>query len=349
MTSIRVVRRPPPPVEVAEPAARPLTHHEILTLIGPFTRRGRHADMAASRRAARRLLFEPIEHPPPAGGLPGLREVLELEVSERGGCRLTRTLTPTGPCASEDHLRATLTAAGRDPEALLEQIERFPLARHFARYDGVLLQRSYRLRPDGAGGGAGGAAAWPAVLTDAQAQVRGVKLEVDADRSRGMPIHLRLTPPAGRKLAIPQDLLAVIGWDWRPVDDYIRHWRGTIRVARREPARTADIEAKLGLTVSHLAETLSRPPAEFHRQHQGQRWRVALQRAIPLLVALGMIAATPLVRLLPMGEGSLLRMLVFHAPPLMLVAFFLFSELPRIEIPPLPRPLRQGGWLESKS
>jgi hypothetical protein len=348
MTTTRVVRAPPPPAEVVKPSARPLTHHEILTLIGPFTRRGRHADMTASRRAERRLLFEPIEHPPPAEGLPGLREVLDLEVSERGGCRLTRTLAPTGRHASEDHLRATVTVTGRDPEPLLEQIERFPLTRHFAVCDGVLLQRSYRLLPDGAGAGAGGRV-WPAVLTDAQAQVRGVKLEVDADRSPGMPIHLRLTPPAGRKLAIPQDLLAVIGWDWRPLDDYIRHWRGTVRVARREPGRTADIEAKLGLTVSHLAETLSQGPGDFHRRHQRQRWRVALQRALPLLVALAMIAATPLVRLLPMGEGSLLRMLVFHAPPLMLVAFFLFSELPRIEIPPLPRPLRQGEWLADKT
>jgi hypothetical protein len=65
--------------------------------------------------------------------------------------------------------------------------------------------------------------------------------------------------------------------------------------------------------------------------------------------ALGLIAATPAVSLLPMGEGSLLRMLIFHAPPLMLAGFFLFNELPRIEIPPLPRPLKQERWLVDKS
>jgi hypothetical protein len=179
--------------------------------------------------------------------------------------------------------------------------------------------------------------------------VLGVTLEVDADRSAGMPIQVRLRVPAGRQLQVPEDLLAVLGWDWRPVEDYISHWRGTIRVAKHEPRRTADIEDKIERTLLHLDETLSRSPASFHRRFVRERWRAAFRRAIPLLVGIGMIAATPLVRLLPMGEGTLLRMLVFHAPPLMLVAFFLFSELPRIEIPPLPRPLRQETWLASKS
>jgi hypothetical protein len=74
-----------------------------------------------------------------------------------------------------------------------------------------------------------------------------------------------------------------------------------------------------------------------------------LQRALPLIIALGVIAATPAVRLLPMSEGSLLQMLIFHAPPLMLVGFFMLRELPRIEIPPLPRNLKHTGWLTPRS
>jgi hypothetical protein len=348
MSTIRVVRRPPTQDPAARPSSRPLTHHEILGLMGPFTRRGRHADMGASRRAERRLLFKPLEHPSPGEGLPALREDLALEVSERGNLRLTRTLTPRVQDPERPPLSAEVTAAGEDPEVLLDQIEGLPLARHFARYEGVLVQRSYRMVPqDGRRGKRG--QTWHSTLTHAKARVGDVTLEIDADRSQGLPIQVRLRAPAGQRLQIPQDLLSVIGRDWRPVDDYISHWRGTIRIAKREPVRTGDIEDKVRRTVSHLAETLSRPPAVFHEQYRRERWRASLQRAVPLLVGVGMIAATPLVRLLPMGEGSLLRMLVFHAPPLMLIGFFVFSELPRIEIPPLPRRLRQEAWLAGKS
>jgi hypothetical protein len=347
MNTIRVIRQPPPSAETAQRSSRPLTHHQILTLIGPFTRSGRHADMAASRRAERRLLFKPVELSPPGPGLPPLREILELEVSEHGHLRLTRTLTPVDSAGEPGAYRAELVAAGPEPAALLEQVERFPRGRHFAVHGGVLVQRSYRLSAR-EGGRQSSDAGWGAKLIHARASCRGVTLEIDADRSQGMPIQVRLTAPAGRRLRVPEDLLAVIGWDWRPVDDYISHWRGTIRVAKREPARTADIEEKLGRSVEHLADTLSQPPAAFHGRYRRERWRACLQRAIPLLVGVGMIAATPLVRLLPMGEGTLLRMLVFHAPPLMLIGFFVFSELPRIEIPPLPRRLRQASWLAGK-
>lgn len=346
MPQIRVVANRSPAGSAAGRSLRPLTHHEILTLIGPFTRRGLHADMTASRRADRRLIFNPIEHPSPLEGLPVLREVLELEVSEHRDCRLVRTLTANDPAKPRRCLSASVTAAGPDPGALLEQIHRFPRERHFQVEHGVVVTRSYRLQRDATGESG---ETWLPVLTIARAEVHGVNLEVDADRGGGMPAQVRLDAPPGQRLQIPQDLLAVIGRHWRPLEDYTSDWRGTIRISRREPERTSDMEAKLGRTVAHLAETLSQPPAEFHPRHLRARWRVSLRRATPLLAALGLIGATPAVSLLPMGEGTLLRMLVFHAPPLMLAGFFLFSELPRIEIPPLPRPLRQERWYADKS
>ena len=60
-------------------APRPQTHHEILRLIEPFSRRGRHVDLTASNRIERHLVFRPIVH---AGGMlacAGMREILELE------------------------------------------------------------------------------------------------------------------------------------------------------------------------------------------------------------------------------------------------------------------------------
>jgi hypothetical protein len=340
MTSIRIVHNPPRRDPDSKQSERPLTHHEILALIGPFTRRGRHLDMSATQRAQRQLVFKPTEQPSPLVGLPVLREVLQLEVSERGSYRLVRTLTAADPTDPRLRLSATLTAAGPDPELLLTQIEGFSPARHFPAHGGVPVQRSYRLT--------GATGHWAPVLTDARAEVEGVTLLLDGDRGGGLPAHLHLSAPPGHRLAVPEDLLAVIGRHWRPLEDYNRDWRGTIRVAKREPERTPDLEDKLARTVVHLAQTLSEPPGAFHTRHRRARWQVSLRRATPLLTALGLIAATPAVSLLPMGEGTLLRMLVFHAPPLMLAAFFMFSELPRIEIPPLPRSLNEESWIAEK-
>ena len=43
-------------------APSPLSHHDILGIVEPFTRRSRQLDLAASDRLNRRLLFKPIEH-----------------------------------------------------------------------------------------------------------------------------------------------------------------------------------------------------------------------------------------------------------------------------------------------
>ena len=66
-------------------AAPPLTHHDILGLIEPFSRRERHVDLAASDRAERLLRFKPIDRDG------GARETLQLDVFATQGFRLTRT------------------------------------------------------------------------------------------------------------------------------------------------------------------------------------------------------------------------------------------------------------------
>jgi hypothetical protein len=37
-------------------------------------------------------------------------------------------------------------------------------------------------------------------------------------------------------------------------------------------------------------------------------------------------------------------MLIFHAPPILMVALFCMNELPRVEIPPIPKRPRQTSW-----
>jgi hypothetical protein len=346
MTSIRVAKQRSPAAAPDKAAPRPLTHHEILALVGPFTRRGHHVDMAASRRAERQLVFKPIEHDPVGAGAPRLREHLELAVSERGNFRLERVLRPTGTASSS--AAARVTAAGPDVEILLTQVEGFDSARLFPDCGECQARRSYRLLPPQESGGEPGAP-WTARLVEAHAEIHGVRLAVDADLQR-MPVKVRLYAPPGRHLQLPRDMLAVLGRHWRAVDDYGDHWRTTIRVAKREPRRTRDVEAKFERTVAHLADTLARPPAGFHGRHRVRRWVSVVQRGLPLFAVLAMVGGTLLLANVPLSEGNVFRMLVFHLPPLLLLVFFLaFDELPPFEIPRIPRQLKQPGWLAGES
>lgn len=396
----RILPQPKPrPLRPTQPL-RPLTHHDILALMAPFTRRGLHADMAASRREDRVLAFKAEAIPADADCPVDLRAQLRLEAAQVGKHRLVRQVWDASG------LTATLTADGADLDTLLEQLEQVPVRRHFAVYDGVPVARSYMLEPASqalsqrAGAGArwaaqtvggrlwqalrGGAdrllgdrlaflrrrSAAPApgsqaaadttdgqliddvdgplraVITEANVRVGPVHLNLKADRFNGMPVELKLTTDAGVRLKVPEDLLAVVGWHYRPLRQIVSYWRGSIRVATHEPQRTADIEAKLGEVVRHLSATLAAPPREFHQRHQGARWRVTYQRAVPMLFLLGIMAATPGIQWLDMADNSVLRLLIFHAPPFMLVGFFLMREMPRFEIPPLPRRLVQRDWVE---
>ena len=55
----------------------PLTHHEILRLIEPFTRRGRHVDLSATDRIERRIVFKPVVH---GGEMPACAGACEILV-----------------------------------------------------------------------------------------------------------------------------------------------------------------------------------------------------------------------------------------------------------------------------
>ncbi|KAA6187828.1 hypothetical protein F2Q65_00885 [Thiohalocapsa marina] len=346
MTQVRIKHDPPRLIPEASPSrsrksTTPLTHHEILTLMAPFSRRGLHADLGASRREDRLLRFRPVPLAP-TDALPiALESVLTLELDQDNRHRLVRRVTDASGLA------AMAVVEGGDVEQLLALMEAIPPRRQFGVHGGVPLARSYViLAGDEEDGGP------RAVFTEAEAVVEGVRIAFKADRFRGAPVELKLTAPPGLLLDVPEDLIAVIGWRWRPLRRIVSYWRGAIRVATREPERTADIERRLGPTIEHLAATLRRAPAQFHGRHLRSRWRVTFQRAIPLLTGLFILAITPGIQWLEMDDDSILRMLIFHAPPFLLVGFFLMREMPRLEIPPLPRPLRQQDWfkpLDSKA
>lgn len=144
--------------------------------------------------------------------------------------------------------------------------------------------------------------------------------------------------------ALPQDLLAVLGWNWAPLQRAGEVWKSRVRLRRRGRARTADAEAKLERAAEHLAHTLTAPPGRFHDLHRRARWGVVFRRALPTFTAIRLLAT---VALLPrMGLHSIegAWTLLYHVPTLLLAGAFMLQEMPRFEIPPWPRRSTAPDW-----
>lgn len=319
----------------------PLTHHDILGLVEPFVRRGRQVDLAASDRFKRTLAFRPVSHAPDGSGGGSLVDVLRLDEPATGHHRLTRTLT------HDSGVTARLVAEGATPGELLARIDAIDIRRHFRVIGCFVTGLSYRL-----GGGDGlwrdDTAVDVPVLTDADARGAGFALTMEVSSVKGVPADLKLiVGDEDDAVGLPDDLLAVLGRDW----DCLRRsltdeggWRGTVRLRGRGVARSADAERKLEQTVAHLDRTLSRPPDVFHADWRAARWGVFLRRTIPVATCVGLILAAAAVPYFGISEDSVFHMLLFNSPPLLLVLFFSMREMPRIELPPLPRRLSAAAW-----
>jgi hypothetical protein len=143
---------------------------------------------------------------------------------------------------------------------------------------------------------------------------------------------------------LPDDVLAVLGRDWAPLTRIPDGWKTSLKLRGGEPTRSRRLETAFLRTARHLAATLAEPPRRFHEQRVLARWVVVLRRAIPVLVCLGLIVAAAMVPKLHLAENSGWRMLIFNAPLILMMLFFCLRELPRIEIPPLPRASRAPAW-----
>jgi len=309
-------------------AAPPLTHHDILALVQPFAHAGRHVDLAASDRAARRIAFRAIEHPATAG-TEALHESLVLECFGTGTFELTRTLAWPGG------LNATLQVMGPEPGPLLAQVQAVPLQRHLAGGPGFVCARSYALRAV--------AGRVQPVLTRGVVQAGGLTLVMTVSAVPGVAADLTLTPLPGRAFDLPQDLLAVLGWDWARLIPQPQGWRSKRRLRGRALRRTRTAEAALQHAAAHLAQTLAEPPARFHERHAAARFGVLLRRAIPLLTPPALVAVVlglPKVDV----DGSPLWRLLYHLPTLLILLSFRLQELPQFEVPPWPRRSRAPTW-----
>jgi hypothetical protein len=312
-------------------ASPPLTHHEIISLVEPFTRRGRHVDLAASDRLARTLRFRPVLHAAQSTALPALTEILQLDHPAQGKFRLTRLLAPaTGPAAS-------LVAEGPDVGTLLANLESIAPAQQLRTRDGFVIATSHRLEVGT------GAAAPRLLLTRGVAWIDDLVLTLKMPSVRGMPGDLELAT-TGAAIDFPEDLLAVLGWRWTRLIRGEDVWRGSVRLRGNGAARGRDAEGKLETAAAHLARTLAEPPARFHQRRVLARWGVFARRAIPLLAVIALIAGGIAIPSLNLSQESVIRMLIFNSPPLLMILVFGMREVPRIEIPPLPRASSAPAW-----
>jgi hypothetical protein len=150
--------------------APPLTHHEIVRLVEPFARQGRHVDLGASDRTARRIVFKSRELAAEPAGSPPWRESLELDC--RSDSRFVLLRTVAGPGGAT----ATLQASGPEPAELLARIDAVAPARHFSVGAGYVVARSYDTALPSGVRAPVTIGAPPLVLTRAQLQVEGLTL-----------------------------------------------------------------------------------------------------------------------------------------------------------------------------
>lgn len=302
--------------------APPLTHHDMLALAAPFARSGRHVDLAASDRIARRIAFRAADA---ADTIGALREELHLDDLGTGTLRLVRTLVhPSG-------LRATLEAMGPQPEALLQRIDAIPPPSQFSAGDGFVIARSLVVT-DGA-----------LRLARGVVRLQGIELVMTLSPVRGVAAELQIEETGGERLALPDDLLAVLGWDWTRLVRQPHGWKSRLRLRGGPERRTRHAEAALARAAEHLARTLAEPPARFHERHLRARLGAMCRRGIPLATPAALaitVLAMPRVDI----EGNPLWRLLYHLPTVLIAGAFLLQELPAFEIPRWPRPRRSASW-----
>ncbi len=340
-----------------------LTHHDIVRLVEPFARAGRLVDLAASDRAQRRIHFRPREWPAGAANThPPCCETLTLECRSSTYFELLRTLTPeVGP-------PATVLATGPDPGELLARVDAVPVAQLFSAGPGWRVARSYDTQLPSGVRVARATPALSAAPTDPAPPLPPLVLNRAELHAGGLTLALVLKLPGLRSVAadltllptktptpahasgpqprpaLPEDLLAVLGWDWARLVADKQGWTSRLRLRGNVLRRSRTAEKALDLAGMHLARVMAAAPAQFHDEHRWARWGVVLRRGLPTLTAVVLVlGALLLTRYADRGNTGM-WMALHYVPIALLALAFSLQELAQFEIPPLPRRLAAPGW-----
>jgi hypothetical protein len=358
-------------------SAAPLTHHEILRLVEPFTRLGRRVDLTGSDRVRRRLEFKPVERvvaidpdsarsaqgvsidpvgarsaqgvsidcggdrcaPAAAidagdgnGGQAVLEDALTLECLSTGSFRLTRRLTLAGRAT------ARYEGVGVALAKLLAAVEQIPAELAFRQGPGYLIARSYSLESVRAKSPQAGWHLLP-ILVRGVVHSEGLSMTLTLPTVRGIAADIELG-----SLDVPEDLLAVLGWDWARLVRSPDGWKSKLRLRGTLPARSRRAELALERAAVHIARTLSEPPAQFHDRWRAARWGVMFRRGIPLLTFGALIIVIALLGRSGIARGVGPWMLLFQLPTALIALSLSLQELARYEIPPWPRRSRAASW-----
>jgi len=310
------------------PTAAPLSHHAILALVAPFSAAGWALDLPASDRAARRLVFRPMAHA--AGAThPALTETRELRDTPRGW-QLLRHLQPEPGVALPAEMTAEVVAEDGEPAELLAAAAAIAPGDLFTAEGASLV---LRCRPG-----------QPPQLRAAQAQVAGLRVACTVSGVKGYPMQLVLTRAEADGRRLPDDLFEVLGGAWSRLVPLRTGWESSVMLRGQGAERSADARARLALSLAHLAGVLAAPPALFHQRFRARRWRIGLLRGGPLSLGVAVVALAFAVRGTGGPAEAWLGAMANLVPPLLMALFFMRREMPRIELPRLPRRPPDSSW-----
>lgn len=318
----------------------PLTHHEIIRIVEPFARAGIVVDLAGSDRPGRRIAFrgQPVD----IAATPGEPWMATLELSCPGEDFFVLRRRLVHP----DGQRVELEASGASPAELLARIQAVPPDRQVRSGPGWRVARNYdadlprgaRMPPATEGP--------PLVMTAAQVRAGGLTLDLRMKLPglRGVAADLALQPADGRMRELPEDLLAVLGWDWARLIRQKDGWISKLRLRGAVLRRSRMAEPALERAAAHLARVMAEPPAAFHDRHRLARWGVVLRRGIPSMMIVLMIGGALMLPKVLDPEKAGMWMALHYVPIALLALAFSLQELARFEIPPLPRRSRAATW-----
>jgi hypothetical protein len=158
----------------------------------------------------------------------------------------------------------------------------------------------------------------------------------------GYPAKIRISSSATEAIDLPDDLLAVLGGDWRRLESIDGGWTTTMRVRGRGPQRSTRSEANVERAVSHVAQTLTQPPRRYHEGRTLSRWWVQIRNALPLFF---WAAVTLAILYLSFVSTSWVAGTLAATPFLAFLLLGLpFLEWSKLSLPQRPRRSNAASW-----